>query len=117
MLRGATKVCSGAHVGPHAVLVDAEVGEGAKMGPFCYLRPGAALQANAKAGTFVEIKNSDVGEGAKVPHLRTSATPTSARARTSERAISRPTTTAGNKHRTTIGAHVHTAATMSSWHP
>ena len=39
------------------------------MGPFCYLRPGAALAAGAKAGTFVEIKNSELGAGAKVPHL------------------------------------------------
>jgi bifunctional UDP-N-acetylglucosamine pyrophosphorylase/glucosamine-1-phosphate N-acetyltransferase len=40
-----------------------------KVGPFCYLRPGTKLAAGAKAGTFVEIKNSEVGEGAKVPHL------------------------------------------------
>ncbi len=52
VLRGATKVCSGAHVGPHAVLVDAEVGEGAKIGPFCYLRPGARL-ATQRQGRHV----------------------------------------------------------------
>ena len=39
------------------------------VGPFCYLRPGAELADGAKAGTFVEIKNSQLGEGAKVPHL------------------------------------------------
>jgi bifunctional UDP-N-acetylglucosamine pyrophosphorylase/glucosamine-1-phosphate N-acetyltransferase len=39
------------------------------VGPFAYLRPGAVLREGAKAGTFVEIKNSDVGAGAKVPHL------------------------------------------------
>jgi bifunctional UDP-N-acetylglucosamine pyrophosphorylase/glucosamine-1-phosphate N-acetyltransferase len=39
------------------------------VGPFAYLRPGTLLRAGAKAGTFVEIKNSTVGEGAKVPHL------------------------------------------------
>ena len=39
------------------------------VGPFAYLRPGAILRARAKAGTFVEIKNSDIGEGTKVPHL------------------------------------------------
>ncbi|HEU6446273.1 MAG TPA: hypothetical protein VFL61_14555, partial [Gaiellaceae bacterium] len=37
--------------------------------PFCYLRPGTVLEAGSKAGTFVEIKNSRVGEGTKVPHL------------------------------------------------
>ena len=39
------------------------------MGPFAYLRPGAVLEPQAKAGSFVEIKNSRLGEGAKVPHL------------------------------------------------
>jgi len=39
------------------------------VGPFCYLRPGTVLAAGAKAGTFVEVKNSRVGERAKVPHL------------------------------------------------
>ena len=39
------------------------------VGPFAYLRPGTVLRAGAKAGSFVEIKNSDLGPGAKVPHL------------------------------------------------
>jgi bifunctional UDP-N-acetylglucosamine pyrophosphorylase/glucosamine-1-phosphate N-acetyltransferase len=39
------------------------------VGPFAYLRPGTVLREGSKAGTFVEIKNSDVGPGAKVPHL------------------------------------------------
>ena len=43
--------------------------DGASVGPFAYLRPGAVLREGAKAGTFVEIKNSDIGAGAKVPHL------------------------------------------------
>jgi bifunctional UDP-N-acetylglucosamine pyrophosphorylase/glucosamine-1-phosphate N-acetyltransferase len=33
------------------------------------LRPGTVVRHDAKVGTFVEVKNSDVGEGAKVPHL------------------------------------------------
>ena len=41
----------------------------ATVGPFCYVRPGTVLGARAKAGTFVEIKNTRLGEGAKVPHL------------------------------------------------
>jgi bifunctional UDP-N-acetylglucosamine pyrophosphorylase/glucosamine-1-phosphate N-acetyltransferase len=68
-LRGRTRVAAGAEIGPHAVLVDAVVGEGVPIGPFCYLRPGTVLEAGAKAGTFVEIKNSRVGARAKVPHL------------------------------------------------
>jgi bifunctional UDP-N-acetylglucosamine pyrophosphorylase/glucosamine-1-phosphate N-acetyltransferase len=69
VLRGATRVAAGAEVGPHAVAVDAVVGAGAIVGPFCYLRPGTVLEAKAKAGTFVEIKNSHIGARTKVPHL------------------------------------------------
>jgi bifunctional UDP-N-acetylglucosamine pyrophosphorylase/glucosamine-1-phosphate N-acetyltransferase len=69
VIRGASRVGAGAEIGPHAVLVDAEVGERALVGPFCYLRPGTVLAAGAKAGTFVEMKNSRIGERTKVPHL------------------------------------------------
>ena len=69
VLSGKTRIASGAVVGPHAVVVDAVIGPEATVGPFCYLRPGTVLEARAKAGTFVEIKNSHIGEGAKVPHL------------------------------------------------
>ena len=68
VLQGATKVARGAQVGPHAVVVDSEVGPSALVGPFCYLRPGTVLEAGAKAGAFVEIKNSRIGERTKVPH-------------------------------------------------
>ena len=47
-----------AHVGPYAT-----------VGPFARLRPGAKLAKNAHVGNFVEIKQSDIGEGAKVNHL------------------------------------------------
>ena len=69
VLRGATTVRAGADVGPHAVAVDAAIGAGALVGPFCYLRPGTVLGAHPKAGTFVELKNTQLAEGAKVPHL------------------------------------------------
>jgi bifunctional UDP-N-acetylglucosamine pyrophosphorylase/glucosamine-1-phosphate N-acetyltransferase len=69
VVRGASRIASGAEIGPHAVLADAEVGERAVVGPFCYLRPGTVLEADVKAGTFVEIKNSHIGERTKVPHL------------------------------------------------
>jgi bifunctional UDP-N-acetylglucosamine pyrophosphorylase / glucosamine-1-phosphate N-acetyltransferase len=54
---------------PHSYLVECEVLDGASVGPFAYLRPGARLERSAKAGSFVEIKNSTLGEGAKAPHL------------------------------------------------
>ena len=68
-LRGATTVATGASVGPHVVAIDASIGPHSLVGPFCYLRPGTVLEVSAKAGTFVELKNTVVGEGAKVPHL------------------------------------------------
>ncbi|MDZ4063548.1 MAG: bifunctional UDP-N-acetylglucosamine diphosphorylase/glucosamine-1-phosphate N-acetyltransferase GlmU, partial [Coriobacteriia bacterium] len=52
-----------------SIVVGASVGPGATVGPVAYLRPGTVLGARAKAGTAVEIKNSTVGEGSKVPHL------------------------------------------------
>jgi len=69
VLRGRTVVGSATEIGPHAVAVDARIGPETLVGPFCYLRPGTVLERGAKAGTFVELKNTKVGAGAKVPHL------------------------------------------------
>jgi bifunctional UDP-N-acetylglucosamine pyrophosphorylase/glucosamine-1-phosphate N-acetyltransferase len=69
VLRGNTKVATGAHVGPHVVAVDAAIGQDVEVGPFCYLRPGTVLEAGSKAGTFVELKQARIGAGAKVPHM------------------------------------------------
>ena len=68
-LRGRTRIATGATIESHTVAVDAEIGTGAIVGPFCYLRPGTVLEADSKAGTFVEIKNSRIGPRSKVPHL------------------------------------------------
>jgi bifunctional UDP-N-acetylglucosamine pyrophosphorylase / glucosamine-1-phosphate N-acetyltransferase len=54
---------------PHSYCVESEVESNASVGPFAYLRPGTVVRENAKVGTFVEVKNSDIGEGTKVPHL------------------------------------------------
>ena len=43
--------------------------EGAIVGPFARLRPGAVLEPNVHVGNFVEIKNANVAAGAKVNHL------------------------------------------------
>ncbi len=67
-LKGSTKVGSGVTIA-NAYVVDAEIGDGATIGPFAYLRPGTVIGENAKIGTFVETKNSNIGAGAKVPHL------------------------------------------------
>ena len=53
----------------HSQAEDARVGEGAEIGPYARLRPGAAVGKRAKIGNFVEIKNATVGEGTKVSHL------------------------------------------------
>jgi bifunctional UDP-N-acetylglucosamine pyrophosphorylase / glucosamine-1-phosphate N-acetyltransferase len=84
-LRGPSTVGSGAVVGPLTTLIDTRLGEdvvvlhsylvecdvlaGCRVGPFAYIRPKTMLREGVKAGCFVEIKNSDVGEGTKVPHL------------------------------------------------
>jgi bifunctional UDP-N-acetylglucosamine pyrophosphorylase/glucosamine-1-phosphate N-acetyltransferase len=84
-LRGATSIGAHAVIGPlttlidsdvgvesaviHSYLVECEVRDGCSVGPFTYIRPGTVLDAGAKAGAFVEIKNSHIGKGAKVPHL------------------------------------------------
>jgi bifunctional UDP-N-acetylglucosamine pyrophosphorylase / glucosamine-1-phosphate N-acetyltransferase len=47
----------------------AEVGDGASVGPFSFLRTGTILEPGAKVGAYCEVKNSRVGEGSKVPHL------------------------------------------------
>jgi bifunctional UDP-N-acetylglucosamine pyrophosphorylase / glucosamine-1-phosphate N-acetyltransferase len=69
VLRGATTVGADCRIGPHVVAVDATIEDGVSVGPFAYLRPGTKLRAGSKAGTFVEIKNSDIGARTKVPHL------------------------------------------------
>jgi len=64
-----TYINSGANILSFCHFEDAEIGEDATVGPFCRLRPNAQLEKGSKAGSFVEIKKSVVGEGSKVPHL------------------------------------------------
>jgi bifunctional UDP-N-acetylglucosamine pyrophosphorylase/glucosamine-1-phosphate N-acetyltransferase len=93
---------------PHSYLVSCEVRDGATVGPFAYLRPGTLLRERSKAGTFVEIKNSDVGAGSKVPHLSYIGDADIGE----DTNLGAATITANydgvNKHRTTIGDRVHT---------
>ena len=123
-LRGDTRVGAGSTVGPlttlidvtlgdgvqvlHSYLVSCEVRDGATVGPFAYLRPGTLLRERSKAGTFVEIKNSDVGAGSKVPHLSYIGDADIGE----DTNLGAATITANydgfNKHRTTIGDRVHT---------
>ena len=84
-LEGSTAIGAGARIGPGCLLTDTTVGEDAVLlhavcrqarigarvtvGPFAYLRPEAAIAADAHIGTYVELKKADIGPGAKVPHL------------------------------------------------
>jgi bifunctional UDP-N-acetylglucosamine pyrophosphorylase/glucosamine-1-phosphate N-acetyltransferase len=84
-LRGRTRIGSSSIIGPHTTIIDStvgsqvtaphsyvtgsEIGDACSVGPFAYLRPGTVLAERAKAGTFVELKNSKIGRGTKVPHL------------------------------------------------
>jgi bifunctional UDP-N-acetylglucosamine pyrophosphorylase/glucosamine-1-phosphate N-acetyltransferase len=111
VLRGATRVATGAEVGPNTVAVDAHIGARAIVGPFCYLRPGTVLGDSSKAGTFVEIKNSTIGDRTKVPHLSYIGdadigddTNVGAGAITANL----PLQPGSPKHRTTIGSNVRT---------
>ena len=85
VLRGATKIGADCRIGPFTTITDCRIGDGVSIphsyliqarvddfgtiGPFAYLRPDAHLHPSAKAGAFVEIKNSSIGKGTKVPHL------------------------------------------------
>jgi bifunctional UDP-N-acetylglucosamine pyrophosphorylase/glucosamine-1-phosphate N-acetyltransferase len=111
---GAMTTLIDSHIGDnvtilHSHLTQARVDDGATVGPFAYLRPNAHLHPNSKAGTFVEIKNSEIGAGTKVPHL----------SYIGDADIGEQTNIgAGNitanydgrhKHRTTIGSRVRTS--------
>jgi bifunctional UDP-N-acetylglucosamine pyrophosphorylase / glucosamine-1-phosphate N-acetyltransferase len=106
-IRGATSIGEQCVV-RHSYLVDCTLEDGVSVGPFAYLRPGTVMRASSKAGTFVEIKNSDIGAGAKVPHLSYIGD-----ADVGERTNLGASTVTANydgwaKHRTTIGRDVRT---------
>lgn len=85
IIKGGTKIGGNCHIGPnvtidscslgtgvvvrYAVMEGATVDDDSTVGPFAYLRPGAQIGRQVKIGDFVEIKNSSVGQGSKVPHL------------------------------------------------
>ena len=63
------KIASGATIYGHSHIEGAIIGEGAKVGPFARLRPGAVLEEDSKIGNFVEMKKAVLGKGAKANHL------------------------------------------------
>ncbi|MEO0616186.1 MAG: bifunctional UDP-N-acetylglucosamine diphosphorylase/glucosamine-1-phosphate N-acetyltransferase GlmU [Pseudomonadota bacterium] len=86
VLEGKVSLGAGSVVGPNCVLINANIGAGTtlfantyiedsrvgarcNLGPFARLRPGADFRDGSKAGNFVEVKKSVIGEGSKVNHL------------------------------------------------
>jgi bifunctional UDP-N-acetylglucosamine pyrophosphorylase / glucosamine-1-phosphate N-acetyltransferase len=124
-LRGQTRVGGASIIGPHTTVIDSQVGagvtaahsyitqseiaDGCSIGPFAYLRPGTVVAEGAKVGTFVELKNTRVGRGTKVPHLSYLGDADVG----DETNIGAATITANydgfRKHRTNIGHRVHTS--------
>jgi bifunctional UDP-N-acetylglucosamine pyrophosphorylase/glucosamine-1-phosphate N-acetyltransferase len=125
-LRGATQVGEGCEIGPDVLIRDGRVGPGSvvvmshlvgvdlgagvQVGPYCSMRPGTRLADHAKAGTFVETKNADIGERTKVPHLSYIGDASIG----SDTNIGAGNITANydgfRKHRTEVGARVRTAS-------
>lgn len=124
--QGVTHLGEGCEVGPNSTLTDTVVGAGARVsnttavgawigelasvGPYAYLRPGARLARKAKAGTYVEIKNSELGEGAKVPHLSYIGDATIGEGSNVGAASVTVNYDGVAKHRTVIGAHCRTGS-------
>jgi bifunctional UDP-N-acetylglucosamine pyrophosphorylase / glucosamine-1-phosphate N-acetyltransferase len=125
-LHGRTTVATGAVVGPDCTLTDtvvgpgatvvrahcdrAEIGPRATVGPYCYLRPGARLGRGAKAGTYVEVKAAEIGDGSKVPHLTYVGDATIGEYTNIGAASVFVNYDGVAKHRTVIGSHARTGA-------
>jgi bifunctional UDP-N-acetylglucosamine pyrophosphorylase/glucosamine-1-phosphate N-acetyltransferase len=125
-LHAGTVVGPGAAIGPDSTLsgctigaaatvvrthaVGAVVDDGAQIGPFAYLRPGSRVGEHAKVGTFVEIKNAQLGPGAKVPHLSYVGDATIGEGSNIGAATVFVNYDGVAKHRTTVGAHARTGA-------
>jgi bifunctional UDP-N-acetylglucosamine pyrophosphorylase/glucosamine-1-phosphate N-acetyltransferase len=125
-LRGDTTVGERAVVGPDTTLIDVRVGDGASVirthgiqatigprasvGPYAHLRPGTALHERSKVGTFVEVKNSEVGAGTKIPHLSYVGDATIGEETNIGAANVVVNYDGITKHRTNIGSHVRTGS-------
>ena len=111
-IRGKTKIGADCTV-RHSYIVDSVIEDGVSVGPFAYLRPGTRLRKGSKIGTFVEVKNSDIGPGAKVPHLSYIGDADVGEGTN----LGASTITANydgqSKHRTTIGKHVRSSVHVS----
>jgi bifunctional UDP-N-acetylglucosamine pyrophosphorylase/glucosamine-1-phosphate N-acetyltransferase len=124
-IRGNTTIGNDCTIGPLTTLIDATLGDGVSVphsyvmqarvddfgtiGPFAYLRPDAHLHPKAKAGAFVEIKNSTIGTGTKVPHLSYIGDADIGEGTNIGAGNITANYDGKNKHRTTIGSNVRTS--------
>jgi bifunctional UDP-N-acetylglucosamine pyrophosphorylase/glucosamine-1-phosphate N-acetyltransferase len=124
-LHGSTSIGTGSRIGAMSTLIDSQIGDdvtilhshltqarvddGATVGPFAYLRPDAHLHPRSKAGTFVEIKNSEIGAGTKVPHLSYIGDADIGEGTNIGAGNITANYDGRNKHRTTIGSGVRTS--------
>ena len=53
----------------HSVIMDSSIDEATTVGPFAYIRPNCNVGKNVRVGDFVELKNSNIGDGTKISHL------------------------------------------------
>lgn len=125
-LHGTTRIAADAVIGPDSTLTDtvvgrgsslertvarqATVGAGVTVGPFAYLRPGTVLADEVHIGTYVELKNSDVGVGSKVPHLSYVGDASIGEHTNIGAATVFVNYDGVSKHRSTVGDHVRTGA-------
>jgi bifunctional UDP-N-acetylglucosamine pyrophosphorylase/glucosamine-1-phosphate N-acetyltransferase len=106
-LRGATSVGRECLI-RHSYLLDCTLQDGVTVGPFAYLRPGTVLRRGSRVGTFVEVKNSDVGADARIPHLSYIGDADVGEATNLGAATITANYDGRAKHRTTVGARVRT---------
>ncbi len=63
------RVAEGTRIEPYSHITDAEIGAQCRIGPYARIRPGSKLHNDVHIGNFVEIKNSQIGDGSKANHL------------------------------------------------
>ena len=121
-LQGASRIASQAIIGPRTTLIDTQVGSNSeviesfcastiiasdvRVGPFAHLRQGTSLSSHSRVGSFVEIKNSELGEGSKVPHLSYVGDATIGQESNIGAATVFVNYDGVEKHRTVVGDHV-----------
>lgn len=99
------KIADDVTIEPMCIIEEAVIDNGCSIGPFARLRPGTHLSEKAKVGNFVEIKNSEIGNGSKVNHLSYVGDTTMGDGVNVGAGTITANYDGANKHRTEIGDH------------